>query len=127
MTDRAFMKGWKRAPIVAVLAYALVLQALAFAFGGALHAGAANLPQAVFCESGDLSAHGDSPSKAHDTLCCIVSCHASGSLSGPVPVVASFGPMLPILETVGLSHPRPVLRLASNVLPVGSRAPPRLG
>jgi hypothetical protein len=127
MTGRTFMIGWKRTAMAASVAYVMALQALLFSLGGALHAGAANLPQAILCASDSGSAPDHSPAQAHDALCCILSCHGSGSPGGPLPDAASLDRLPPVTMATGLPHRTPFLRLASNVLPVGSRAPPRLG
>jgi hypothetical protein len=127
MMSRSFMKGWKRAAVSAALAYALALQAVLFATSGALHAAPANLSQGVICLS-DPAASDHAPGKAHQVLCCILGCHGSGAPGGPLPVAASLD-HLDAAAAVAASPSRhtPFLRLASNVLPVGSRAPPRLG
>jgi hypothetical protein len=59
------MKGWKQAGITAAVAYALALQALLLSFGGALHAGAANLPQAIICLPSQQPAPDHAPVDAH--------------------------------------------------------------
>jgi hypothetical protein len=121
------MKGWKQAGITAAVAYALALQALLLSFGGALHAGAANLPQAIICLPSQQPAPDHAPVDAHDSLCCILSCNASVPPAGPVPALAFLDRPPSVPNATGIFRPAPFLRLASNVLPVGSRAPPRLG
>jgi hypothetical protein len=120
------MQGWKRAAVSAVLAYALALQAVLFAVGGALHADPANLSQAVICVAEAASGQDHAPAKAHDALCCILNCHASGAAGSPLPVAALLDRPIPATVAAGLARHAPHLRLASSVLPVGSRAPPRL-
>jgi len=126
MTRRASRTSWTHAAIVAAMAYAFVLQALLLSLGGAIHAAAAAEPQGIICLQGGSDAPDHSPSKAHQDLCCTLSCHGSGP-AGPAPLAA-------VLERVarsGLTGDRPAdrphLRLTSTVLPLGSRAPPRLG
>lgn len=126
MGNRAFIPGWKRAAITAAVAYALVLQALLLSFGGAMQAAAAPGPQAFICAPGSESGPGHAPAKAHDGLCCTLSCHGAGS-AGPAPALVSFERLAPVAAILETSAEAPVLRLASNVLPLGSRAPPRLG
>jgi len=103
------------------------LQALLLAASGALHAAPANLSQAVVCLPDAAAPDRDAPEKAHGALCCLLSCHGAGATGGPVPVAAILD--RPAREATDgiLPQPAPILRLASNVLPVGSRAPPRLG
>jgi len=126
MMSRAFMQDWKRAAVSAVLAYALALQAVLFAASGALHAAPANLSQAVICLS-EPAAPDHAPGKAHQALCCILTCHGAGAPGGPLPVAASLDRPVAVAAAAGLFRHTPFLRPVSNVLPVGSRAPPRLG
>ncbi len=120
------MQGWKRAAVSAVLAYVLALQAVLFAASGALHAAPANLSQAVICLS-EPAAPDHAPGKAHQALCCVLTCHGAGAPGGSLPVAASLDRPVVVAAAAGPSRPAPFLRLVSNVLPVGSRAPPRLG
>lgn len=122
------MMDWKRAALTAVLAYALVLQALAFSFAGALHAAAAGLPETVLCTPGTASVPDEpGPDKPHDLLCCTLACHGSAAPLGPAPAAAT--PGLPSLVRSADLFPYapPFLRLSSDILPLGSRAPPRVG
>jgi hypothetical protein len=122
------MRVWKRAVLTAVLAYALVLQALAFSFGGALHAAAAGLPQAVLCAPGTAQSAPDPASgKGHDVLCCALACHGSASPAGPVPATAALDRPFLVSSADIKPYAAPFLRLSSSILPVGSRAPPRIG
>jgi hypothetical protein len=128
MAGRASMTGWKRAVLTAVLAYALVLQALAFSFGGALHAAAAGLPQAVLCAPGTADSAPDPASdKGHDVLCCTLACHGQASPTGPVPAAAALDRPFHISAADPEPYEAPFLRLSSSILPVGSRAPPHIG
>ena len=65
--------------------------------------------------------------KAHESLCCTVSCHGSGGAAGPVPVTAIPGRTAPVVSADDRPAVAPHSRLTSDVLPLGSRAPPRLG
>jgi hypothetical protein len=127
MMRRVSNVGWKRAVLTALMAYALVLQTLLTSLGGAAHAAETAGLQGILClPSGGQTQSDHAPAKAHDGLCCTLSCHGAGP-AGPAP-----GAFLPNrLAPVALAEPVPadasVLRLFSNVLPVGSRAPPRLG
>lgn len=128
MTGKGFISGWKRAVLTVALAYALALQALLLSLSGALQAGAVDLPQAILCvgNTGHSSDHHQAPGPGHDALCCTLGCHGAGSPGGPPPAVAV--PAHPPVAVASVSIPEaPALRLASDVLPVGSRAPPRLG
>lgn len=120
------MRGWTRAATVAAVAYALVLQVLLLSFGGALQAAAAHGPQAFICAPGSDAGTDHAPAKAHDSLCCTLSCHGAGA-AGPAPEAASLERLAPPATAIEVFGRAPALRLASNVLPVGSRAPPRLG
>ncbi len=126
MRRRNSAQGWTRAAIVAVMAYAFVLQALLLSVSGAVHAAAAAEAQGVICIQDGSAAPDQTPKKAHKTLCCTLSCHGSGA-AGSLPPTAVPLPT----RVVSLSGDRPAdpphLRLTSNVLPLGSRAPPRLG
>jgi hypothetical protein len=130
MTRQGPRTGWTRAAIVAVMAYAFVLQALLLSASGALHAAAAAETQAIIClQDGSIdgsSAPDHGPKKAHETLCCTLSCHGSGT-AGPVPTAAIPARIAPRATTGDRTTEPPHLRLTSDVLPLGSRAPPRLG
>lgn len=126
MKRRGFTAGWKRAAVTAVVAYALALQGLLLSLGGALHAAEASGPQAIICVDGAATGQDRAPAKAHDALCCILSCHGS-TAAGPLPAFAVLKRPAPaVLEIKAAGEPA-VLRVASKVLPLGSRAPPRLG
>ena len=126
MRRRTTAKGWTRAAIAAAIAYAFVLQALLLSVSGAVHAAAAAQPQAIICLQDGSPAPGQSPAKAHENLCCTLSCHGSGA-AGPLPGFAVLERIIPVAVTGDQPADRPHLRLTSNVLPLGSRAPPRLG
>jgi hypothetical protein len=125
MKRRGFTTGWKRAAATAVVAYALVLQALLLSFGGALHAAEASGPQAVICAEG-VAGPDHAPAKAHDGLCCTLSCHGAGP-AGPLPGFTLLERLAPVAGGMEPSSGPPVLAASSDVLPLGSRAPPRLG
>jgi hypothetical protein len=126
MRFRGFTTGWKRAAIAAALAYVLVLQGLLLSLGGALHAAEASGPQTIICVEGTATGQDRAPLKAHDALCCTLSCHGS-TAAGPLPVFSVLKQRILAPADIRPSGPFPVHRLASHVLPVGSRAPPRLG
>lgn len=126
MTRRGSRTGWTRAAIAAVMAYAFVLQALLLSVSGAFHAAAAAQPQGIICLQDGSSAPDQEPKKAHENLCCTLSCHGSGA-AGPAPVAVVLGRIAPIAATGDGIAETPDLRLTSNVLPLGSRAPPRHG
>jgi hypothetical protein len=126
MTKWASHTGWKRVALAAVLAYALVLQTVLVSLAGASHAVAAAGPEGVLCLQDGQTSPEHSPASSHDGLCCLVGCYGSGP-AGPAPVVASLIRFKPVrTEAV-----QPAASLASlptpNILPLGSRAPPRLG
>jgi len=126
MTKRASITGWKRVALAALLAYALVLQTLLLSLAGASHAVAAAGPEGVLCLQDGQTVPKHSPAASHDSLCCLVGCHGSGS-AGPAPVAAS----LIRFEPVSAEAAQPAGSSASlpspKILPLGSRAPPRLG
>jgi hypothetical protein len=126
MTRRASPRSWTHAAIVAVMAYAFVLQALLLSVGGAFHAAAAAEPQGVICIQDGSSTPGHAPAKAHEDLCCTLSCHGSGA-AGPAPFAAVPARVASSSLTDDRPADWPPVRLTSNVLPLGSRAPPRLG
>jgi len=130
MTSGAFiLRRWQRAGIVAALAYALALQALLFAFGGALHAHDALIlgPTAILCGEGKGAAPTpDRPAQAHDALCCVLSCGVSAT-AGALPEVAGLARPAALPRLVAFLPAEPLLVRSSGFLPVGSRAPPRLG
>ena len=126
MRRRISAQDWTRAAIAAVMAYAFVLQALLLSASGAVHAAAATETVGIICLQDGSSAPDHSPAKAHENLCCTLSCHGSGP-AGPVPVATILDRVAPLAVASVRSADRPQLRLTSNVLPLGSRAPPRLG
>ena len=126
MTRRAPRTHWTRAAIVAVMAYAFVLQALLLSVGGAFHTAVAAETQGIICFQDGSSAPDHGPKKAYQNLCCTLSCHGAG-MAGPVPVTAVPGRVAPVVAANEGPAEAPHLRLTSNVLPLGSRAPPRLG
>jgi hypothetical protein len=128
MTHRGFTTGWKRAAIAAAVAYALVLQGLLLSLGGALHAAEASGPQAmIICADGAASGQDrGAPAKAHDALCCILSCHSS-TAAGPLPAFTALKRPAPTALVIKAAGEPAALPVASKVLPLGSRAPPRLG
>ena len=126
MRRRTSAQGWKRAAIAAVMAYAFVLQALLLSASGAIHTAAAAAPQGIICVQDGSSAPEHSPAKDHGILCCSLSCHGSGP-AGPAPAATILDRVVPVAVASVRSPDRPRLRLTSDVLPLGSRAPPRLG
>lgn len=126
MTRRSTRTGWARAAIVAVMAYGFVLQALLLAVGGAVHAAAAAEGQEIICIQQGSSAPDHGPKKVHESLCCTLSCHGSGA-AGPVPATVIPGRVAPVVAANDRPAAAPHLRLTSDVLPLGSRAPPRRG
>jgi len=126
MRRRTSVQGWTRAAIAAVMAYAFVLQALLLSVSGAVHAAAATEPLGIICLQDGSPAPEHSPAKDHANLCCTVSCHGSGA-AGPAPVSVVLKRIAPFVVAGVLTADPPRLRLTSNVLPLGSRAPPRLG
>jgi hypothetical protein len=126
MRRRTSAQGWTRAAIAAVMAYAFVLQALLLSASGAVHAAAAAEPQGIICLQNGSSAPDHSPAKAHENLCCTVSCHGSGA-AGPLPGTAVLERIVPVAVLGDQLADQPGLRPTSDVLPLGSRAPPRLG
>lgn len=127
MRRRTSAQGWTRAAIVAVMAYAFILQALLLSVSGAVHAAAsAAEPQGIICLQDGSAAPDQTPKKAHEDLCCTLSCHGSGA-AGPEPLTAVLLPALTVSLSGDKPTARPHLRPTSDVLPLGSRAPPRLG
>lgn len=126
MMRKVSITGWKRAVLTALMAYALVLQTLLASLGAAAHAADAAGPQGVLCLPASSSRPDQAPAKAHDGLCCTLSCHGKGP-AGPAPDVASVERLSPVAPDPHIPAASPAVRHFSNVLPVGSRAPPRLG
>lgn len=126
MTRKGSITGWKRAVLTALMAYAFVLQTVLVSLGGAAHAADMAGPQGIICHQDGQSLPDHDPAKAHDGLCCTLSGHGAGP-AGPLPA-AALPQRLPSVSLDGpvradLSAPSH----SSDVLPVGSRAPPRLG
>ena len=126
MRRRTSAQGWTRAVIAAVMAYAFVLQALLLSVSGAVHAATLAEPQGIICLQDDSAAPDHPPAKDHGSLCCTLSCHGSGPV-GPTPAAAILDRVAPLAVTGLRTANSAQLRLTSNVLPLGSRAPPRLG
>lgn len=126
MTRMASRTGWTRAALVAAMAYAFVLQMLLLPVGGALQAATATGAQGIICVQDGSSAPDQPPAKTHDGLCCLAGCHGSGP-AGPVPGSTALERLAPVALVVGTPGGSSVLGPSSNVLPLGSRAPPRLG
>ena len=126
MTRMASRTGWTRAALVAAMAYAFVLQMLLLPVGGVLHAATLAGAQGILCVQDGSSAPDQAPAKAHDGLCCLAGCHGSGP-AGPVPGSSVLERHAPVALVVGTPGGSSVLGPSSNVLPLGSRAPPRLG
>jgi hypothetical protein len=126
MRRRGFTTGWKRVAVTAAVAYALVLQGLLLSLGGALHAAEALGPQTIICAEGTATGQGRAPAKAHDVLCCTLNCHGS-TAAGPLPGFAVLKRPAPAVLEVKAAGGSADLRVASKVLPLGSRAPPRRG
>jgi hypothetical protein len=121
------LTGWKHAALAAAVAYALVVQALFLSFSGGVHAGMLRDGSGVLCVQDSRSAPDHQPSDAHGGLCCVMGCHGSAS-AGPVPVQGAFERLAPLVLAVAPpAGARPSPASFSNVLPLGSRAPPRLG
>ncbi|WP_201834175.1 hypothetical protein [Microvirga zambiensis] len=126
MSGRASRTVWTRAAIAAVMAYAFVLQLVLLSVSGAFHAAAAAEAQGIICVQDGSSAPDHDPKKAHEALCCTLSCHSPGA-AGPAPAAAILGRIAPVAMATELLGDAFDLRLTSTVLPLGSRAPPRLG
>jgi hypothetical protein len=126
MTKWASITGWKRVALAALLAYALVLQTVLLSLAGAFHAVAAAGPEGVLCLQDGQTAPEHSPAASHDSMCCIVSCHGSGP-AGPAPVVVSLIRFEPVSAEAAQPSVSPATAPSPKILPLGSRAPPRLG
>jgi len=126
MTHKGSNIRWKRAVLTALMAYALVLQTLLTSLSGAVHAAEAAGPQGILCLPGGQTQSDHAPAKAHEGLCCTLSCHGAGP-AGPAPGAFLPNRLIPVAlgEPVSIDASAP--RQYSTVLPVGSRAPPRLG
>jgi len=131
MTGRAIITGWKRASLAAMLAYALTLQGVLLALGGAMHVQAAALPETVLCLEAVDGFAPDRPGPADHgsdhTLCCIAGCTAGIGAAGPGPGTAALRARFPVPADSRPAIDMAASVVASSTLPVGSRAPPRLG
>jgi hypothetical protein len=127
MKRRGFSSIWRRAAITAVMAYALTLQALLLSFGGAAHAATLAGAPDIICATGAASGSHDAPANAHDGLCCILGHNGCAAPAGLPPAAGIVDRARPSLTVSGRVHERVFPRAFSSVLPVGSRAPPRLG
>lgn len=126
MTRMASITPFRRAVLTALMAYALVLQTVLASFGGAAHAAQAAGPSGILCLQDGQTRPDSAPAKGHDGLCCTLSCHGGGT-AGPAPASVPAVRLAPVpLDEQGRADP-PAVHLFSTVLPVGSRAPPRLG
>jgi len=125
MTRKGTITAFQRAVLTALIAYALALQTVLVSLGGAAHAAQASAPQGVLCLQKGRTGPGHDPAKAHDGLCCALSCHHAGA-SGPVSEAASAERHAPATLAAQAPAATSVARPFSRVLPVGSRAPPRL-
>ena len=127
MRRRPPARSWTHAAIAVAMAYAFVLQVLLLSVSGGFHVAAASDARGVICLQDGASAGPDhAPAQAHDGLCCIASCHGP-ALAGPAPGAVLFERLAPVAVAGLVPDGPPHLRLTSDVLPVGSRAPPRLG
>jgi len=127
MTGRSIIAGWKRTTLIAMLAYALALQGVLLALGGAMHVQAAGLPQAVLCvQTEGGSSHQPGPTdKADHALCCVVGCTAGTTVAGPLPAAAGLRMRFPAPIDLDPAPAFVAPIVASSIPPVGSRAPPR--
>jgi hypothetical protein len=129
MKGRSIITGWKRTTLAAMLAYALALQGVLLALGGAMHVQAADLPETVLCveANGGGPTHQPGPLDSADhALCCIVGCTAGIAISGPLPVAAALRMRFPAPLDLRPAAALPAPVIAPSLPPVGSRAPPRL-
>jgi len=126
MMRKVTITGWKRAVLTALMAYALVLQTVLVSLGGAAHAAQAAGPKGVLCLPGGQNQPDRAPAQAHDGLCCTLSCHGAGP-AGPAPEFIPAERLAPAALDRRMPADLSAARRFSNVLPVGSRAPPRLG
>jgi hypothetical protein len=126
MMRKGSITGWKRAVLTALMAYALVLQTLLASLGGAAHAAQAAGPQGVLCLQDSQNQPDHAPAQAHDGLCCTLSCQGPGP-AGPAPEFVAAERLGPVALDQGVPGDLSAAGRFSDVLPVGSRAPPRLG
>ncbi|HZH10932.1 MAG TPA: hypothetical protein VEZ24_11255 [Microvirga sp.] len=117
---------FRRAVLTALMAYALVLQTILVSLGGAAQAADMAGNQGILCLQDGETRPGHDPATAHEGLCCTLSCHNPSAAGGPVPEAASIAHPAPVTLAVREPAAAVIPRLFSSVLPVGSRAPPRL-
>ncbi|WP_134500836.1 DUF2946 family protein [Microvirga pakistanensis] len=126
----ASITPFRRAVLTALMAYALVLQTVLVSLGGAAHAGQLAEAQGILCLQDGQTQPSQDPAKgptgSHDGLCCTLSCHGGGA-AGPAPALVLAGRLAPVILEPRAPADSHHTRHFSNVLPVGSRAPPRLG
>lgn len=127
MRTWAIRTGWRRTALVAALAYVLALQGVLLALGGAMQVQAAGLPATLLCVQKDDGGTAHQPGSAEHALSCALACSVSSAPDGPLPVIASLPMSRAVPVTAGFKAGRQRLAASSAVLPVGSRAPPRLG
>ena len=126
MTRMASITPFRRAVLTALMAYALVLQTVLVSLGGAAHAAQVAGPEGIICLQEGRTQPDRAPAKGHDGLCCTLSCHGGGA-AGPAPAFVPTERLAPVTLLENLPADPSAAHLYSNVLPVGSRAPPRLG
>lgn len=126
MTRRVSITPFQRAVLTALMAYALVLQAVLVSLSGAAHAAQAAGPQGIHCLPDGRTQPDPAPSKSHDGLCCTLSCHGPGP-AGPAPASVLVERLALLRREAPAPAVSPDPRIPSRILPVGPRAPPRLG
>ncbi|PVE24429.1 hypothetical protein DC522_10040 [Microvirga sp. KLBC 81] len=125
MMRKGTITAFKRAVLTVLMAYALVLQTILVSLSGAAHAAEAAGPQGILCLQDGRAQPDHGPATTHDGLCCTLSCHGPGP-AGPAPETVPTQRLAPVALDVRVLVDPFLTRLSSNVLPVGSRAPPRL-
>lgn len=118
--------GWKRAVLTALMAYAFVLQTVLVSLGGAAHAAETAGLQGILCQQDSQARPDRDPAKAHEGLCCTLSCHHQAGTGGLLPESVFMERLAPALLIARAPLAHSLSRSFSRVLPVGSRAPPRL-
>ncbi|MXQ13493.1 hypothetical protein [Microvirga makkahensis] len=126
MTRMAPITSFRRAVLTALTAYVLVLQTVFASFGGAAHAAQAAGPGGILCLQDGQTRPDPAPANGHDGLCCTLSCHGGGA-AGPAPAFVPAVRLAPVTLDEHVQADPSAVHLFSTVLPVGSRAPPRLG
>lgn len=126
MHHQAFSYLWRRAAVSAVIAYALVLQVFAASLADAAHAVSRGSSGTVFCLTDKADGSAGGPEKGHDSRCCILGCQNVTAAPGPQPVLFGRDSQWPTLVLTDRSYGPFFTPRALAVLPVGSRAPPRL-